>query len=208
MDNLGWMRLLNIRFLVTNQALPQVPAWLTLVHQGEGGFVYESHLALPRATLVDHYRVVQPAKAILDSVKNGTSDAEFVTFLESDPHLALGPASSGSAAIVSYRLNDLAIDVNAPAPGLLRVADLWFPDWVATVDGHETLILKADYLLRAVSVPAGRHRVEFHYRPRAIRRGLWLSIASLLAALALIAAGLLRARRAPAAPVAAAPPGG
>jgi uncharacterized membrane protein YfhO len=51
------------------------------------------------------------------------------------------------------------------------------------VDGKRTPILKADYLLRAVPVPAGRHRVEFRYESPAVRRGLLLSLVSLLVVL-------------------------
>src|SRR5262249_60321243 len=120
-----------------------------------------------------------------------------VTWLESDPHLMRGGAGSDSmrAEITRYRLNDVSIDVQTPVPALLRLADQWYPDWVATVDGKPTSILRADYLLRAVAVPAGRHRVEFQFVSKAVRTGLLLSIASAVVALALIAAGLWWARR-------------
>jgi hypothetical protein len=125
-----------------------------------------------------------------------------VTWLEQDPGLALGPQADGRAAITRYRLNDVTVDVDTPAPALLRLADLWYPDWTATVDGKPATILRADYLLRAVPVPAGRHRVEFQFESKAVRTGFLLSIASAVVALALIAGGLLWARRpvAPGAP--------
>jgi uncharacterized membrane protein YfhO len=64
------------------------------------------------------------------------------------------------------------------------------------VDGAPTPILRADYLLRAVAVPAGRHRVEFRYASPALRNGLRLSIVSLIAILAMFAVALLLRRRA------------
>ena len=88
-DNLGWMRLLNVRYIVTPQQIDP-PPYLRLAHSGSA-FVYENLLALPRATVVGGYRVVTPARAILDSVKNGTSESAEVTFLERDPGLRLGP---------------------------------------------------------------------------------------------------------------------
>ncbi|MGH7536949.1 MAG: hypothetical protein ACREMG_15435, partial [Gemmatimonadales bacterium] len=97
-------------------------------------------------------------------------------------------------------LNDVAVDVDTPGAALLRLADLWYPDWVATVDGRPSEILKADYLLRAVVVPAGRHRVEFRFASPAMRRGLMLSGACLLVTLGLLGAGLLRRRPAASAP--------
>jgi uncharacterized membrane protein YfhO len=63
------------------------------------------------------------------------------------------------------------------------------------VDGKPAPILRADYLLRAVPVPAGAHRVEFHFRSPAIRRGLWISIGSLVLILGLLAFDLSRRRK-------------
>jgi uncharacterized membrane protein YfhO len=80
-------------------------------------------------------------------------------------------------------LNDVTVEVETPGPVLLRLADLWYPDWTARVDGKLTPILKADYLLRGVFVPAGRHRVEFRYESPAVMRGLLLSLLSLLVVL-------------------------
>ncbi len=194
-DKLGWLRLLNVRYLVFRQPLAQVPSYLKLAHQGAGGVVYENLIALPRVMLLSRYRVVVPAHAILDSVKLGTSDAAAVTFLEKDRHLTLSSATGGSASIASYRLNDVTVDVSSPGAALLRLADLWYPDWTATVDGRPADVLKADYLLRAVPVPAGRHRVVFRFRSSAVRTGLALSIVSFAAGVALVVLGLWGARR-------------
>jgi hypothetical protein len=186
-----WSRLLNVRYFIADGHIQNAPPSWTEVYNGTQN-VFENALALPRATLVGAYRVVQPDSALLDSV--GTVDPAAVTFLDHDPGLTLGPVTGGKAGIVSYRLNDVTIESDSPGPALLRLADQWFPGWVATVDGKPVEILRADYLLRAVPVPAGRHRVEFHYRPRAIRQGLMVSLASLAAILALLLSARLRPR--------------
>jgi len=129
---------------------------------------------------------VTPAKAILDSVKNGSSESSEVTFLEQDPKLGLGPVRGARAEITSYRLNDVTIEVETPGPALVRLADLWYPDWTATVDGRPTAVLRADYLLRAVAVPAGRHRVMFRFRSPALARGLTISVVCLVVTLGLL----------------------
>jgi hypothetical protein len=199
-SNPHWLRLLNVRFVVSRQGIDSIPG-MRRVYRGSGN-VFEIPDWLPRATVVGEYRVAKPPSAILDSVAQGSRDAARVTWLERDPGLALGSASGATATITSYRLNDLEIEVSTPGAALLRLADLWYPDWEATVDGRPTQILKADYLLRAVAVPPGTHRVAFHFRPRAMRQGLLLSCVSLLVTLALLAAGLLRRR--PVAPAAGA----
>jgi len=183
--NLGWLSLLNVRYVVTPQPMQPAPAWLRQVFAGSG-YVYENLLALPRVTVLGRYRVVTPAKAILDSVKNGSSESSEVTFLEQDPKLGLGPVRGARAEITSYRLNDVTIEVETPGPALVRLADLWYPDWTATVDGRPTAVLRADYLLRAVAVPAGRHRVMFRFRSPALARGLTISVVCLVVTLGLL----------------------
>jgi len=190
----NWLALLNVRYVVTRQAVDSIPG-LTRVHLGSGR-VFELPHWLPRAMVIGAYRVVSPARAILDSVARDGHDPAAVTLLEKDPGLTLGPVAGARAAITRYGLNDVSVDVETPGAALLRLADLWYPDWAATVDGKPAEILKADYLLRAVAVPAGRHRVEFRFQSPAMRRGVVASLASLLVTLALLAIGLVRGRRA------------
>jgi hypothetical protein len=192
-DNPYWMQLLNIRYVVSAEPYQQVPPMLRVVHNGTGQ-VLEFGAALPRVTVVGEYRVMSPPEAILDSIAGGRFNSRMLTFLEQDPHLTLGPVEGAQATIDSYRLNDVAITVDTPGPGLVRLSDLWYPDWVATVDGRAAAILKADYLLRAVAVPAGRHQVEFHYRSKSVRHGLVLSIVSIVIVLAGFGGPMLRDR--------------
>jgi hypothetical protein len=192
-ENPFWMRLLNVRFILSPQPIQQ-PGF-NAVFQGSA-HVYEFPPALPRATIVGQYGVAAVDTAIIDSVSTGTHDAATFAWLERDPHLTLGPVTNARATVSRYGLNDVVLDTDSPGPGLLRLADLWYPDWMAQVDGKTVEILRADYALRAVPVPAGHHHVEFHYRSPAIRRGLTLSLISLALALALLGAGLLARRRA------------
>jgi len=195
LDHPAWLALLNVRFFVTGQPADSIPG-LPRVYQGSGT-VFELPYWLPRATVLGEYRVVSPPRAILDSVAAPGHDPSRVTLLEKDPGLALGPVSGAKATIRRYRLNDVTVDVETPGPALLRLADLWYPDWVATVDGRTAEILKADYLLRAVPVPAGRHVVEFRFASATMRLGLVTSGASLLGVLVLLGAGWLRRRPRP-----------
>jgi hypothetical protein len=194
--NLSWMRLLGIRYVVSPEPL-EVP-WLRTVYQGSA-IVFENSTALRRATVVGQYLVAPTPKAVIDSIGTNRYDGARMTWLDHDPHLTLGGASveSAMAKIVDYRLNRVVVDVTTPAPAILRLADLWYPDWVASVDGKPVEIFKADYLLRAVPVPAGRHRVDFRFESKAVRDGLLLSCAGLLASMALLLLGWWRARRGP-----------
>lgn len=67
--------------------------------------------------------------------------------------------------IVRYQRNSVVIDVNASEAGVLVLHDIFYPGWEATVNGERRPVLRANLLFRGVEIPAGRHRVEFHFRP-------------------------------------------
>ena len=51
---------------------------------------------------------------------------------------------------------------------MLALHDIYYPGWVAEIDGERVPILRADVLFRGLEVPAGRHRVQFHFAPFAL----------------------------------------
>jgi len=190
--SLPWQNLLNVRYLLITEVL-DVPG-MRMVHQGRSGYLYENANALPRATIVGAYRVAADT-AIVDSIFLGATDPARVTWLERDPGLALGDVTGATVKLARYDLHDVVIDVDTPAPGLVRLSDLWYPDWTATVDGKPAGILRADYALRAVPVPAGRHQVVFRFESKSVRTGLMLTFASFTVILLLLLAGWWRSRR-------------
>jgi uncharacterized membrane protein YfhO len=84
------------------------------------------------------------------------------------------------------------IQAQSAAAGYLVLLDTFYPGWVATIDGQETSIYRANYLARAIFLPAGEHRVRFEYRPSSFKWGLWLL---LLMAIIIIVTALSARRR-------------
>jgi hypothetical protein len=92
----------------------------------------------------------------------------------------------------------LRASIDAPMPTMVLDDETNYPGWVARVDGRPVPILAADYLFRAVAVPAGRHSIEFRYEPRSIKIGAAVSIvATVITVFLLIVSGLRTARSAP-----------
>jgi hypothetical protein len=192
--------------MVLDRPMPQLPPGFAVAHQGAAE-VLEFQAALPRVTLVSHVEVVRPAIAILDSVATGRYDSGTMAFVEQDPGVPLGPIHDAGAVISSYGMNQVVVDAKTDGPALLRLADLWYPDWAVTVDGRPATMLKVDYLLRGVVIPAGSHRVVFSFRSPSVRQGLTLSLGSFAVILALFGvawwSGRRSARPAPPAPAGA-----
>lgn len=80
-------------------------------------------------------------------------------------------------------------------PRILVLTDTFAPGWVARVDGREVPILRADYMFRAVAVPAGTHDVVFSYEPAALRVGLAVAAGTLCIIVGMLAASLRRRLR-------------
>jgi hypothetical protein len=101
-----------------------------------------------------------------------------------------GPtAFAGAARVVAYEPSRIVVETEARTPTVLVLSEIFYPGWEATVDGEARPIMLANFLLRAVAVPAGRHTVEVRYAAPAARNGAIISALSLAAiiALALIA---------------------
>jgi len=152
--------------------------------------------ALPRAYLVSRYEVCSPADALQRFVA-ADFDYEHGVLLEEEPGLVMDDAGAPRelAEIVSYTPERAVIRTQAPGPRLLVLSDTHFPGWTARVDGVEAKILRANYLFRAVAVPAGTHEVVFEYRPSSFRTGLGISAAGWIVFLAVITAAWWRERR-------------
>ena len=94
-----------------------------------------------------------------------------------------------AAEIASYAPERIEVRTSGEGPGLLVLADAFYPGWRASVDGHETPIYPANVLFRSVPVPAGEHSVVFTFEPNGWRVGLIAAGAAvvLIAALWLLA---------------------
>lgn len=78
----------------------------------------------------------------------------------------------GSVGIAGETPQRITLDVDTPVAQYLVLAHTRYPGWEATVDGEPVRILDANTAFMALDVPAGRHRIEFTYRPRSFRVGL------------------------------------
>ncbi|MEK7785296.1 MAG: YfhO family protein, partial [Chloroflexota bacterium] len=81
--------------------------------------------------------------------------------------------------------------------GYVVLSDTYYPGWRVFVDGEPQPLLRANYLFRAVAVPAGQHEVVFEYAPLSATVGLAVSIVSLVIWIGLMW-GELKTRPAPA----------
>ncbi|HZT22868.1 MAG TPA: polysaccharide biosynthesis/export family protein [Verrucomicrobiae bacterium] len=73
-------------------------------------------------------------------------------------------ASSATVHFVAYAPKDITLRTEAPAPTVLLLNDKYDPNWRVTVDGQPAPLLRANFIMRGVYLPAGGHTVEFQFR--------------------------------------------
>ncbi len=95
------------------------------------------------------------------------------------------PTSAASeASITQYAPKHITVKTRSTAPGILLLNDRWHPDWKVTVDGQSAPLLRANFLMRGVSVAAGEHTVEYRFDPP--HQTLWVSLAAVATGLLLV----------------------
>lgn len=110
---------------------------------------------------------------------------------------ALPAPSAARAAVTHWEPGRLSITLD-PAPSAASyavVAENWYPDWRATVDGAPAPVLRGDWTLITVPIPAGATRIELTFRSRAFAWGVAITSISLVLVLAaLVGPAALRSR--------------
>ena len=138
--------------------------------------------ALPRTYAVGRAQVVPEDEQALRTMLDPSFDPRTrVVLAEGTP--MENAAFSGTSTIVDMRPDRVMLRADLGAPGFVVLVDGYDPGWVARVDSVRAPLLRANTAFRAVGVPAGRHVIEFIYRPRSAFWGLAATILTLLGAL-------------------------
>ena len=96
----------------------------------------------------------------LDPSETAVVDKRFEAVVE--------PITSDSTAtvrLVAYEPNRLKYEVNSNTGGTVVFSEIYYPGWRSSIDGKEVPHGRANYILRAMNVPAGKHEVEFSFDP-------------------------------------------
>jgi hypothetical protein len=169
---------LNVKYVISFQPIESLGVALVREFPEYPSWLYKIDRVLPRTYIVSRTVTEANPSRILRELANGTSDPEREVFLDA-PHAATtGNFGRGEARILNYGNQQVSILADTSTPGVLVLADSFYPGWRAYVDGKEEHILRANYFFRAVDLQAGRHLVEFKYEPYWFRVGAFVSLLS------------------------------
>jgi hypothetical protein len=163
---------------------------LTAIPNTNGPFaVFDFTGALPRAKLYANWQVSSDTNTLaqLGSAAFDPWRTVFVANPAPAPPPGATNLDAGTVKFLSYAPKRIELQADATAPSILLLNDRYVPSWQVTVDGKPATLLRCNFIMRGVQVPAGQHRVEFEFvRPYG---SLYISLAGLGLTLALL--GLL-----------------
>ncbi|MCB0195396.1 MAG: YfhO family protein [Anaerolineae bacterium] len=170
----GRYNFLGIKYIIASKAGAPADGNIVSVFEGDPQVnIYLNQDALARVLFVGESIVVADHDAAWEAIRADSFDPATTVVLEEGQSLDTQPNSTLS--IIDYEIHRVAVAVETDQPGYLVLSDAYYPGWRATVDQQPATIERANYAFRAVTVPAGRHTVEFIFDPPIWKIGLAMS---------------------------------
>ncbi|NJO87054.1 MAG: YfhO family protein, partial [Lewinella sp.] len=135
--------------------------------------------ALGNAWLVSQVQSVSSNQAELNALTGFNPRTTAIVHQDFAPLLAgLQPDGNGSIRLNSYSPDRLTYAFNSSSEQLAIFSEIWYgpnTGWTATIDGAPAELLRANYVLRGLKVPAGQHEIALVFAPSTYTTGKLLS---------------------------------
>ena len=190
-----WLREDDVQVVLNLAAFPR--AWV--VH--EARFVENSSSDRQRSILG---ALLYQDDALWHEAGRPVHDLRRLAFVEADPEsrravarALAGSHDTGPPEAVEFVRDEprrVELAVAPRTPGLVVLADVYYPGWRLTIDGQPAEIVRVNRMMRGAVVGAGRHQLVYTYEPLSFRAGLMASLAGLIALAGLAAWSIRRPR--------------
>ena len=167
-NNLEVLNMLNTKYFI-------VP--------GEQGLsAQENPDANGNAWFVENVKIVANANEEIMALENintretAVLNQKFEDYL---PSQGFNADETAQIELISYSPNELVYEYSAEGEQLAVFSEVYYADgWQAYIDGEEAPHFRADYVLRAMMVPGGRHSIVFKFEPQVVKTGSIIALAS------------------------------
>lgn len=141
---------------------------------------------VPSGTTQKFIRIVHSGRTGWDPAKTTIVNKEFKDKISKESY-----SGEGSIELTSYHPDYLVYQTNSSSDQLAVFSEIYYPNgWTAMVDGQKTDILQVNYVLRAIEVPAGEHKIEFVYEIPTYKQSATLAWIGSILMIALLGFGL------------------
>ncbi len=179
--NLQVLNMLNTRYIL--QQNPEATSLENLVE------VQENTDANGNVWLVNEILIANNADEELDALEKLDTKKQAVIHKKDEKLITTRRYNKGpqdSIKLKNHTSNHLTYDFKSNKPQLAVFSDVEYPGWQAYIDGKKVHHIRANYLLRALEIPAGKHTIEFKFEPSIVQTGKWVSIIFYIIFIALI----------------------
>lgn len=162
--NLSAINMLNIKYVMIGQ---------------RAGDVLVNTEAYGNAWFVNNLQTVgSPLEELEQTCAADTRRVAVIDTTRFKPGDNLATDSAATITLVQHNPKYLKYESQSSQSGLAVFSEIYYPGWEATIDGQPANILRADYILRALEIPAGNHTIEFTFRPKPYTVGNKITTAS------------------------------
>ena len=173
-NNMEVLNMLNTKFIIqTDKEGKEFPTY-NPNHNGNAWFVQ-------MVKFVNSPDQEMKALDSLDSKKVVVvNQPEFGPFFKGDI-TSFNVDSTATIQLLSYQPNHLKYVSNNSNPGVAVFSEMYYADgWNATIDGESASHFRADYALRSIKIPAGKHSIEFKFEPQVVKTGSTIALISFI----------------------------
>ncbi|MFA9215122.1 MAG: YfhO family protein [Candidatus Methylacidiphilales bacterium] len=168
-NNMECYNMLNVKYIILGDSTGQK-------------FVQRNYAANGNAWFVNNVKMVANADEEIKALTGFSSKQTAIVDKRFEGELAnfkMNFDSMASIKFISYAPNKLVYETNASSPQLAVFSEVYYDKgWNAYVDGKLVPHFRADYVLRAMLVPEGKHSIEFKFEPATVKKGETIALAS------------------------------
>ncbi len=147
------LNMLNTRYIIYNPGQPPLP----------NPFAYGNAWFVNRVETVENADAEMAALDTINPLQTAVVDKRFAADLQG---FTPQPDSLATITLDAYRPNRLTYTSKTATEQLAVFSEIYYqPGWQATIDGKPAPHFRADWILRAMRIPAGEHTIVFEFRP-------------------------------------------
>lgn len=175
----------NVGFLRWNGLYRMLRCRFSLIPEGDKVTILEASDVLPWLQLIQDYVVMRDRDQMFRVMGDDSFDPRQMVILESPPYpKPVMSKERGTAMVIDSSTDYLTIEADLPHPSILLITDAYSRGWRArALPGscqREYEVMPANYVLRAIPLSGGHHRIRVEYVPLAFRIGKWVSVAAVM----------------------------
>lgn len=160
------LNMLNTKYIIINKDAAPIP----------------NPYAMGNAWFVKNYKIVENADEEITQLTNFSPANTAIIdkrFADKLKKLSIKPDNSASIKLTDYEINRLKYQTNTTSEQLAVFSEQYYPyGWNAFIDGKPAEYFRANYILRAMKIPPGKHEIEFRFEPSKYEIGTTISFIS------------------------------